>query len=190
MTAPVTERFHATTGQVSGYFALAVTLGILVLAIVPWETGRPVGVAILALLGTLLVWCAMLRPALWATERTLVMRGMFHTDEIPLGSIEQVAVSQVVAVSTGDRRYHSPVVGYTARQKIRTRRRTARGDAPTPTAADTYQVYVEERILQLAKEDRERFPALEGGARRTWAWPEIAGSVLLVGAWLVWLLAF
>lgn len=190
MATAVNERFHATSGEVSGYLCLAVTLGILVLAVVPWETGRPVGVAILALLGSLLVWCAMLRPALWATERSLMMRGMFRTDDIPLGAIDRVAVSQVVAVGVGGKRYVSPVVGYTARQKVMTKRRTARGNAPTPTAANTYQVYVEERILQLAKEDRERFGPTDRGVRRTWAWPEIAGCVALVGAFLVWLLAF
>ena len=191
MTAPVTERFHATNGQVSGYVALAVTLGILVLAVLPWETGRPVGVAILAVLGTLLVWAALLRPALWATERTLVLRGIFHTDEIPLGAIEQVAVSQVVAVKARGRRYTSPTVGYTARQKLKANRRRVRGgEQSVPTAADTYQVYVEERIAQLAREDRERFGPTDAPVRRTWAWLEIAGCVVLVGAWLVWLLAF
>ncbi|GAB3199292.1 hypothetical protein GCM10027062_15480 [Nocardioides hungaricus] len=189
MAPAVSERFHATNGQVSGYVGLALTLGILALAVLPWETGRPLGVAILAVLGTLLVWCAMLRPALWATERTLVMRGMFHTEEIPLGSIDRVAVSQVTAVSAGGRRYLSPVVGYTARQKIRTRRRSARGDAIDPTAQDTYQLYVEERITQLAQEDRERFGPTDAGVRRTWAWPEIVGCVVLVIAFLVWLLA-
>lgn len=188
MASAVTERFPATNGQVSGYVGLAVTLGILALAVLPWETGRPVGVAILALLGTLLVWAAMLRPALWATERTLVMRGMFHTDEIPLGSITRVAVSQVVAVSTGEKRYISPAVGYTARQKIRAKRREVKS-AP-PSAADTYQVYVEERILHLAKEDRELHGVPDAAPRRTWAWPEIAGCILLVVAFLVWLVVF
>lgn len=190
MAPAATERFHATNGLVSGYVALAVTVGILVLAVLPWETGRPLGVAILAVLGMLLVWCALLRPAIWATERTLVLRGMFHTDEIPLGRIDRVAVSQVVVISADGRRYTSPAVGYTARQKVKAKRRSVRGDATVPTAADTYQVYVEERITQLAREDRERFGPTDAVARRTWAWPEIAGCVVLVGAWLVWLLAF
>ena len=191
MAAAATERFHATNGLVSGYFALAVTVGILVLAVLPWETGRPLGVAILAVLGMLLVWCAMLRPAIWATERTLVLRGIFHTDEIPLGAIEQVVVSQVVAVKARGKRYTSPAVGYTARQKLKANRSRVRGgDEFQATAANTYQVYVEERIAQLAKEDRERFGPTDAPVRRTWAWLEIAGCVVLVAAWLVWLLAF
>ncbi|GAB3199285.1 hypothetical protein GCM10027062_15440 [Nocardioides hungaricus] len=48
----------------------------------------------------------------------------------------------------------------------------------------------EERITQLAREDRERFGPTDAGVRRTWAWPEIVGCVVLVIAFLVWLLAF
>ncbi|GAB6983666.1 hypothetical protein [Nocardioides pyridinolyticus] len=187
MAPAAAERFHATSGLVSGYIALAATAGILVLAVLPWEAGRPLGVALLAALGMLLIWCAMLRPAIWATERTLVLRGMFHTDEIPLGTIDRVAVSQIVSISANGKRHTSPAVGYTARQMVKAKRRSARGKT-VPTAADTYQVYVEERIAQLAKEDRERFGPTDAVSRRTWAWPEIAGCVALVGAWLVWLL--
>lgn len=190
MSSTRTERFHATNGQVSGYVGLAVMVGILVLALLPWEAGRPLGVAILAVLGLLLVWAAMLRPALWATERTLVLRGIFHTDEVPLGAIDRVVVSQVLAVYARGERYLSPVVGYTARQKIVNKRREAKGKISAPTAGDTYQVYVEERITQLAKEDRERFGPTDAAVRRTWAWPELIGCAVLVGAWLVWLLAF
>ena len=187
----VRERFHPTSGQVSGYFGLAATLGILALAVAPWDAGRPLGVAILAALGTLLVWCSMLRPALWVTERTLVMRGMFRTDEVPLGRIDQVVVSQVLAITADGKRYLSPVVGYTARQKIKAKRRAVTNRVQVQaTARDTYQVYVEERILQLAKEDRERYGETEAGVQRTWAWPEIAGCVVLVAAYLVWLLVF
>ena len=191
MAPAATERFHATNGLVSGYVALAVMAGVLVLAVLPWDAGRPLGVAILAVLGLLLVWCVMLRPAMWATERMLVLRGIFHTDEIPLGAIEQVAVSQVVAVKVRDKRYTSPAVGYTARQKIKANRRRVRGgDEFQPTAANTYQVYVEERIAQLAREGRERFGPSDAPVRRTWAWAEIAGCVALTAAWLIWLLVF
>ncbi|MGB0098818.1 MAG: hypothetical protein WBP61_00925 [Nocardioides sp.] len=196
MTSPVTERFHATNGRVSGYIGLATTLGILVLAVLPWDAGRPLGVAILALLGSLVVWVVMLRPALGATERTLVMRGSFRTDEIPLGAIERVVVAQVLAVTARGVRYLTPVVGYTARQSLKAKRRSmidrADGVRAAPasdrvaTAQNDYQVYVEQRILQLAKEDGERFGPTDAAVRRTYAWPEIAGFVVLVAAFLVW----
>lgn len=194
-TSPQIERFPPSNGVVSGYLGLAITVGILVLAVLPWDAGRPLGVAILAVLGILLVWAAMLRPALWVSDRTLVMRGIYHTDHVPLGAIDKVAVSQVTAVSVRGKRYVSPVVGFTARQKSRNRRHDLKAvgaDLPPPerTAANTYQVYVEERIAQLVKEDRERFGPTDAPVRRTWAWLEIAGTAVIIGAFLVWLLVF
>ena len=42
---------------------------VLILAVLGWDTGTPLGVAIVAVLGAVLVWAAMLRPALWMTSR-------------------------------------------------------------------------------------------------------------------------
>jgi hypothetical protein len=194
---PVVERFHATNGRVSGYLGLAATAVIFVFAVVARDAGRPLGVAILALLGALLVWVVMLRPALWATDRDLVVRGVFHTDRIPLAAVDKVAVGQVTAITVGERRYVTPVVGYTARQTIKQRNAArkpgADPDAKPAQAADTYQVFVEERITHLARDAADRRGHAAGGTdevRRTSAWPEIAGIVVLVVAFLVWLLVF
>jgi hypothetical protein len=185
---PAVERFHATNGRTSGWLGLVCAAVILVLAIAGWSTGRPLGVAILALLGALLVWVVMLRPAMWATGRDLVLRSMYHTDAIPLAAIDRVAVGQVTAVSVGGRRYVSPVVGYTARPTVKQRSAAKKADAKAATALDTYQVFVEERISHLAGEARDRYADAAGPVRRTYAWPEVAGTVVLVAAFLVWLL--
>ena len=174
----VVERFHATNGRFSGYLGLVCAGIVLVLSIASWGGAHAPVVAVAALLGALLVWVALLRPALWASRDHLVMRNMLHTDHVPLGSITKVVVGQVLAVVAADRRYTSPVVGYTARQTLRAR---AKRDRPAPTAMDTYQVFVEERITHLAREHRElRRDA--GEVRRTLAWPEIAALVALVVA--------
>jgi hypothetical protein len=187
---PVVERFHATNGRTSGYIGLACTAVILALAIAGWSTGRPLGVAILALLGALLVWVVMLRPGMWATDRDLVLRGMYRTDTVPLAAIDRVAVGQVTAVSVGDRRYLSPVVGYSARQTVKLRAAAKKAGTGAPSATDTYQVFVEERIGHLARDARDRGADPAAPARRTYAWPELAGTAVLVVAFLVWLLAF
>jgi hypothetical protein len=190
---PAVERFHATNGRVSGYLGLACTALIFAFAIAARDTGRPLGVAILALLGALLVWVVMLRPGLWVTEGELVVRGMFHTDHIPLAAIDKVAVGQVTAITVGERRYVTPVVGYTARQTIKQRGASREPDAKAASPADTYQVFVEERIAHLARDAAERRGSAAGApgeVRRTRAWPEIAGTAVLVAAFLVWLLAF
>jgi hypothetical protein len=189
---PAVERFPATNGRLSGYVGLACAAVVLGIAISAWDTGASLGIAILAVLAALLLWVVMLRPALWATDRELVMRTIFHTDRIPLVAIDKIAVGQVTAVTVGEKRYVSPVVGYTARQTIKQRVASKDPDAKAATASDTYQVFVEDRITHLAKEARERHAADTAAApvvRRTYAWPEIAGTALLVVAFLVWLVA-
>lgn len=194
----VVQRFRPTSGLITGVLGLLTAAAVLVAAVLEFDRGTPLGVAIVALLGALLVWAAMLRPALWVTGRDLVMRGMFHTDRIPLAAIEQISVTQVFAVWAGGQRYVSPVVGYTVRQSVRSRFKgrgvTDQGERVT----DTHQEFVLARIEHLAQEAaqqagvRRRSPeqrALAAGVRRTWAWPEIAAAAVLAAAFVVWLVA-
>ena len=187
---PVVERFQATNGRISGYVGLGCALLILAFAVAARDPGRPLGVAILALLGALLVWVVMLRPALWVTERDLVMRGMYRTDAIPLAAIDRVVVSQVTSITVGEQRYVTPVIGYTARQTIRQRGAARKAEAKPVVPGETHQAFVEARIAHLAREAAERSTGPAGDVRRTWAWPEIVGTAVLVVAFLVWLLAF
>jgi hypothetical protein len=181
------QRFHATNGRVSGYIGLACAAVVLALAIAARDTGMALGVAILALLGGLLVWVIVLRPAVWTTERHLVMRNMFHTDTIPLRTVERVVVGQVLAVFAAGRRFVSAAIGYSTRQTIKNRTEARSGKGAPRTALDTYQVFVEERLMHLAQEDRERHADGETAPRRALAWPEIAGVAVLVAAFVVWL---
>ena len=184
----VVQRFHATNGRVTGYVGLAAAAVVLVLAVAARDTGTALGVGIAACLAAVLVWVVLLRPALWATEDHLVMRGMFHTDHLPLGLITTVAVAQVLAVNAGGKRYVSPVVGYRAREVLRARRVPRERERPQ-TAADSYPLFVEERIRHLAAEHRTLHGATDEPVRRTWAWPEIAGVLVGVLALLVWAFA-
>jgi hypothetical protein len=178
----VVQRFNATNGRVSGYLGLVAAAVVLVLAVRSWGAEHGPEFAISALLGAALTWVALLRPALWVTADHLVMRSMFHTDHVPLGAITKVVVGQVLAVQAAGKRYTSPVVAYTARQVLRS---NAGRDKRPATAADTYQVFVEERILHLAVEHRELYGEVDEPVRRTWAWPEIAVVVVLVAALVV-----
>lgn len=184
---PVVDRFHPTNGRFSGFVGLACAAIVLGLCVAAWDAGRPLGVGILACLGAVLVWVTLLRPALWATEHHLVMRNMFHTDHVPLGSIGRVAVGQVLAITSHDKRYVSPVVGYTARQSLKARAAGPSTRSKPPSPVDDYQVFVEQRIAHLAQEHRDRFGATDRPVRRTFAWPEIVAVVVLVAAFAVWL---
>lgn len=192
----VVERFQPTSGRISGFVGLGTAAVIFVIAVLDKDTGTPLGVAILALLGALLVWAALLRPAMWVTSTDLVMRGMFRTDMIPLAAINKVSVSQVFAVFVGERRFVSPVIGYTARQTMKSR--VTRGVTESTTSPiQSHQTFVEARIDHLAQSSRDllgirnRSPeqeALAADVRRSYAWPEIAGVAVLVLAFVVWLL--
>lgn len=192
--ADVVERFEASNGRLPGYLGLAIAAGIVIVAILDWDPGRPLGIIIIAVLGGLLVWAALLRPGLWVTHDDLVMRGMFHTDQIPLAAIDKVTTSQVLAVYVGDRRFVTAVIGQTARQTLKTR--AGRG-ASTSNLSEVHShtSIVEARIVQLAQETRLRDrirsgspeqQALAAGVRRNYAWPEIVGVAVCVLAYVAW----
>ncbi|GAA4713199.1 hypothetical protein GCM10023349_35520 [Nocardioides conyzicola] len=191
------ERFTPTSGRVSGIVGLITAGVVLVVAVVDWDAGTPLGVAILSLLGALLVWSALLRPAVWVTSRDLVLRGMFSTTRVPLAAIDSVIVTQVLAVKVGEHRYVSPVIGYTVRQTMKAKVRE--GQSPTsssPGPAADHQAFVEARIAHMAQDTRDRLgirkgspeqQALAAQVRRTCAVPELAAGAVVVLAFLVWL---
>lgn len=200
----VVERFRPTSGRLSGVLGLVTAGVVLVLAVLGWDGGATLGVMIVAVLGAVLVWAALLRPALWATGRDLVMRGMFHTDRVPLAAIDRVRVTQVLTVSVGERSLVSPVVGYSLRRMTKNRFQPPDRMEPTgpaggaPPEAREHQAFVESRIVHLASTAREQAGVRPGSAeqraladdvRRSWAWPEIAACLALAAAFAVWLLA-
>lgn len=193
------ERFPATSGRVSGVLGLVLVSVFLVLSVVAWDPGTPLGIAILSVLGAVLIWAVLLRPAVWSTGRELVLRSIFHTTHIPLAAIDDVVVTQVLAIRVGERRYTSPAIGYTARQSTKRRLKgRSSSDLPRPEETLIAQAFVESRIRHLAQDTRERTgirkgspeqAALADDVRRTWAWPELAAVTLLALGWVVWLLA-
>ena len=194
----VVERFAPTSGRVSGIVGLITAGVVLILAVLGWDAGTPLGVAIVAVLGAVLVWSAMLRPALWTTTRDLVFRGIFSTTRVPLAAIDTVVVTQVLAVKVGDQRYVSPVIGYTVRQTMKAKVRDGQGPATSAAGpSQEHQAFVEARIGYVAQDARDRLgirkgspeqQALAADVRRTWAWPELAAVVLLSAGFVVWLL--
>lgn len=188
----VVERFHATSGQVTGWLTLLLA-GIVVLGgVVYRDEGFPAWVAGGALLVGVLAWAAMLRPALWVTGEHLVMRNLLETVHIRLAAVEELAVRQVVAVRAADRRWVSTVVGRTWRKAAQTRHRTA-ADAG-PQEGMPYADFVEHRLHELVDGARSAAGVRPGSAeqlalpdavRRERAWLPtglIAASVVLLVA--------
>ncbi|MEP9361814.1 hypothetical protein ABLE68_02540 [Nocardioides sp. CN2-186] len=197
----VVEQFHPTSGRIPGVMGLITAGVVLAIALYDRSTGTPLGVAICACAGAVLVWAALLRPTAWVTGRDLVLRSILRTDRVPLVAIDEVAISQVLAVRAGERRFVCPAIGYTTRQTVRGKAGERVLDSSAHQqlgSGDAYQTYVAQRIMQLAKEARERAgvtlgspeqAATAAGVRREWAWLELAALGLLALVFAVWLVA-
>ncbi|MBS2939141.1 hypothetical protein KDN32_15480 [Nocardioides sp. J2M5] len=156
---PVVERFHATSGRVTGWMALVLAAVVVVAGLAYVDDGFPAWVIGLALLMGVLAWAAMLRPALWATDEHLVMRNLAETVHIRLAAVEEMAVRQVLAVRADDRRWVSTVVGRSWRKALTSRHRPgglADDAALAPTEGMHYADFVENRLHDLVDKARTR----------------------------------
>lgn len=150
----VVERFHATSGRVTGWLAIALAAVVVLAGLAYRDEGFPAWVTGAALLGGVVAWAAMLRPALWVTGEHLVMRNLAETVHIRLAAVEEMAVRQVLAVRAADRRWVSTVVGRSWRRSITSRREPgAPGDA-TPRQDMPYADFVEQRLYELVDSAR------------------------------------
>lgn len=192
------EKFRPTSGRVMGSIGLVLVAVVVLIGVLDRDQGYSPVVVWTALVVGVVMWAAMLRPRLWATESDLVMRNSFSTLHIPLAAIEQIAVRQVCAVRVGEQRYVSPAVGKSWRQALRSDKRLERNRqraaAPETPGTMPYPTYVEDRLHQLAEEARGRAGvallsdeqlALAAGVRRDWAWPEIVALLVALGGLVV-----
>ncbi|GAA1965377.1 hypothetical protein GCM10009798_27090 [Nocardioides panacihumi] len=171
--------FGATNGRVTGVMGLAI--GLVVLLIGVFHASAVWVIA--GLLAGLVSWMVLLRPRVGTRGTDLVLRGIVSTVVVPLASIENIALRQVLAVWAGGRRYVSAAVGHTYREINRQRR--GGGQVEEVPAADTkYAEQVLELITERGREAR-RDGAPMGPAHREWAWLEIGALLVLVVALLV-----
>jgi len=179
----VVETFRPTSGRLMGYLAIALAVVLLVAAAWPGDQGFAPYVVWGLLFAGVLAWASMLRPGLWATASDLVLRNMVTTTHVPLASIDDVVVRQVLAVRAGDKRYVSPVIGRRLRE-LRPMRQEKEGTTP---ATMPYPLFVEDRIHHLCERARgregidmhsdEQF-ARAAGVRQEWAYLELVALVV------------
>ena len=174
------EYFKPTSGLITGSIGIVVVLAVIVVSVVDGSQGPDVAIILAAAFFGILIWAAMLRPRVGVSEEVLVLRNMVSEAEIPLASIEQLVLRQVLAVRAGDRRFVSPAIGRTLRS-IR-----KQGAAP-PDPLANYADFVEERIRTRMEGARARSGialmsdeqlALGSAVRRVWAWPELVGLIV------------
>jgi hypothetical protein len=188
---PAVEKFAPNGGT-----AIAVLGGLVALAfIVAWaiDIDRvPLWVPGVALFGAIVVWISTVRPRVRVQDHELVLQNMLTTTYLPLASIEEIAVRQVMAVRAGGKRYVCAGVGRSLRQAMkgstveRARQQMGglRGElAKVREPGMNYADFVELRVQELINEDRMRrgvkkfsaeADALAEQVRREPAWPEIA----------------
>jgi hypothetical protein len=188
----VVERFHPTSGQVTGWMAVVLAAVLVVAGVAYADEGFPLWVTAAGLLVGILAWAAMLRPALWATHEHLVMRNLTETVHIRLAAVEEMAVRQVLVVRAVDQRFVSTVVGRTWRKALTSRHRPgglADTAALAPTEGMHYADFVENRLFDLVEKARSRAGvrpgsqeqlALPDAVRREPAWLPVALLVLAV----------
>jgi hypothetical protein len=197
-TGDPVEKFRPTSGRVTGIVAVVLAVAIAVIGIVDRGEGFPVEVVAGAVLGGVLAWASMLRPALWLTPTDLVMRNMLETVHLPLAAIEEMAVRQVLAVSAGDRRYVSTAVGKSWRKSLKSSVPGGREPEGDRRVTDLpYVDFVEQRLRQRVDDAREAAGvrrgsgeqlALAAGVRRERAWLPIGLIAAAALAFLVTLL--
>ena len=192
------EKFAPNGGTV-----VAVVGGLVVAAfVVGWAVDIhrvPLYVPAGALFGGVVLYASTVRPRVRVHGHDLVLRNMFSTIWIPLASVEELAVQQLLAVRAGGKRYVCAGVGRSLRQAMKgsavQRAREEMGGLRGEVAAVrepgmNYADFVEIRIQELINEDRVRrgvkkwspeAEELAKQARREPAWPEIGA---LVGALL------
>ncbi|MFT4288863.1 hypothetical protein [Nocardioides sp.] len=179
-----TEWFVPTSGRISGVLGLLAAVVILGLAVLGHA---PADYLALGLLVALLSWMVLLRPRVGVRGSDLLLRGIVSTVVIPVAAVESVAVRQVLAVRAADRRYVSAAVGHSYGQIAHQRRRPRDLPPPTSSGPPRYADHVADTIDRRAREAR-REGQTAGAVRRQWAWPEIAGVVVLALALVVLLL--
>lgn len=167
--AVVVERFHATSGRVSGWLAVALAGAVIVAGLAYRDEGFPPWVTAAGVLVGVAAWAAMLRPALWVTDEHLVMRNLAETVHIRLAAVEEMALRQVLAVRAADRRWVSTVVGRSWRKAMTTRRDPA--EEATTAEGMPYADYVENRIYELVDAARSA-AGLRAGSPEQLALPD------------------
>jgi hypothetical protein len=179
----VVERFHQTSGRVTGWLTVGLSTVLVLAGAAYADEGFPLWVTAAGLLGGVLAWAAMLRPALWATDEHLVMRNLAETVHIRLAAVEEMAVRQVLAVRAADRRFVSTVIGRTWRKTLQSRHRpggTDTGAALAPTEGMHYADFVENRLHDLVDTARSR-AGVQPGSPEQLALPD---AVRREPAWL------
>jgi len=172
------EWFRGTSSWVWGALAL---LAAAIVIVIDGVDGWDLAVIAAALLFAVLSYVAIIRPRVGVEAGDLVLHHMYSTQRLPVAAVETVAIGRTLEATAGGRHYVSAAVG-------RSLRASFKSNGPRDPQKN-YADFVEDRILHLAdqarveagirRESEEQF-ALAEDVRRTWAWPWVAVTGVLV----------
>lgn len=162
--------FVPTNGRVGGVTGLAAAAVVVVAAILDsaleWVAG--------GLLIGLVVWMVLLRPRVGLRDRTLLLRGVVSTVEIPLSKVTSADVRQVFVAQVKGRRFVNAALGRPLRE--------LRGDGPSRPSPYTDHILA---LIDSHRADARRWGDGGGDVRRLWALREISALVALALAAVV-----
>ena len=205
------EKFGPTSGRLVGGLGIAACVATAIGTIGDGRHDTDAFVLVCLGLVGLLIWMVMFRPSVRSDGTRLHLRSMVTTTSVPLASIQKVDVGAMLLVKADDHIYRSIAVG-----RPRKRQRAEEGSSfvgakggshqhsylqgtPRLDPSKVYSDFVETRIKHLAQEAQAHKRGYDGvGAdgkpvpapvTRSWAWPELAGLVVLSVVAVVLLLA-
>lgn len=191
------QRFRPTNGRVMGGLGLVLCAFLVVVFVLVEPPHAAVPGVLACALGAVLVWMAMLRPDVAVTSTQLRMRTLFETVSIPLASVETVVVGRYLLVRSGGQKYICPAISRPLRRTVRTDLKWGGRQFMSPGLSEeslagrlqtdvkdqnelTYPDFVEQRITQLAANDRAR----RGIEERSEEEYELGSQVVRRTAWL------
>jgi hypothetical protein len=209
------QRFRPTNGRAMG--VLGLVLCVLVAGVLAIYDSPHVAIAggLGCAFAAVLVWLAMLRPSVAASDTELRLRTLFQTVTIPIASVESVVVRRYLLVRSGGQKYICPAISRPLRKTLRSELRWRGPQLMAPAVPEerlagghlqtqvdqhelSYPDFVEQRIGRLAADDRARRGIEERSeeeyelgshAVRRVAWLELGVLVLLAVAFVVALIA-
>jgi hypothetical protein len=168
------ERFKPTAGYWLGVVGIA---GLVVAAAMTIYSSRSIAAVatVLAMLWcALVVWVALVRPAVHAYGDHLLLRNMLRDTEVPWHLVDDVAVRQTTRVYVDEQVHHGIALGRSTRSMMKQSLPSGGGGAarllglqaiqdqatkPTLMGIDVsamhYADFVEIRLMELAKERAE-----------------------------------
>ena len=191
------QRFRPTNGRFTGVLGLLLC-GSVGAGFVLYEPPRGALIGVIACaFVAVLMWMALLRPSVSASDTELRLRTLFENVSIPLASVDTVVVRRYLLVRSGGQKYICPAISRSLRKTVRTEMKWRGGASPLSIGPsperlgglhtevqDQYELsypdFVEQRITHLAANDRAR----RGIEERSEEEYELGSQVVRRTAWL------